>query len=290
MKELLRSACRMIYQRLSGSGLKRFYPIRLAKEFIVAKLKRDFAVVDGHRMFLDPQDALRLSIFGVHEPFQTELVKRFVKMGDTVLDIGANIGYYTLLFARLVGEHGRIYAFEPNPDNFALLAKNVEANGYKNVVLIPKAVSDANGWVKLFLTRDCGSHSLGAVADSHGQIDVETVRLDDLFPDQSFQVDFIKIDIEGAEGLAISGMTELVKRSDRVKMIMEFRPCLLKLCGYDAEKVAALLSAQGFSIADIDEWRRNVKPTSKAELARKYDAAKDIHTYLLCQKHHQKEP
>src|SRR5437867_3185244 len=97
------------------------------------------ALVRGHWMHLDPTDSVvspTLRHFGVFEPFETQLVQQMVRPGDVVLDVGANIGYYTLIFAELVGEQGHVYAFEPDPRNFAFLAKNVHSNRYRNVTLV----------------------------------------------------------------------------------------------------------------------------------------------------------
>ena len=72
----------------------------------------------------------------------TDVVTKEIQPGDTVLDLGANIGYFTLLFAKLVGNNGIVFAFEPEPQNIALLTKNIKINNYKNVTLVPKAVSN----------------------------------------------------------------------------------------------------------------------------------------------------
>lgn len=79
-------------------------------------------------MFLEATDCLGLLTHEIHEPLMTEIIKRETKEGDVVLDIGAHIGYYTLMFARLVGKEGKVFAFEPDPDNFTLLKKNIEIN------------------------------------------------------------------------------------------------------------------------------------------------------------------
>ena len=91
---------------------------------------------------------MRLSTRGYYEPFITAFVKDMIKEGDIVIDIGAHIGYYTLLFSKLVGKTGKVFAFEAHPDNFTLLKQNVETNGYTNVVVENKAVSNYNGKIK----------------------------------------------------------------------------------------------------------------------------------------------
>jgi protein-L-isoaspartate O-methyltransferase len=93
--------------------------------------------------FLDPVNSLAISMKEgrVCEPLQTQLAIQQIHRGDVALDIGAQIGYYTLIFAKLVGEAGKVLAFEPDPDNFVLLEGNVKANGYHNVTLERTAVS-----------------------------------------------------------------------------------------------------------------------------------------------------
>ena len=90
--------------------------------------------INGSRMYLDPTDkglSIDLLVDGIREPYITEVTKRELKQGQTVVDIGANIGYYALLEARQVGPTGRVYAIEPVPENFATLNKNVRLNQYR---------------------------------------------------------------------------------------------------------------------------------------------------------------
>lgn len=161
MRRILLSIYKYAVKILSGHRIGKFYHIRVAHNFIISHLKTTFAEVDGHKMFLDSKDSLNLSINGIYEPLQTELVKKEIKKGDVVLDIGANIGYYTLIFAKLVGEDGKVFVFEPAPTNFSFLKKNVEINSYKNVVLVQKAVSNKTGKLKLYLSEDnIGDHRI----------------------------------------------------------------------------------------------------------------------------------
>ena len=94
-----------------------------------------FVHIDGNKIFLDSKDTLHLSTKKIYEELGTEIVKKEVKEGDIVIDIGANIGYFTLLFAKLVGPAGKVYSFEPEPSNFSILKKNVKVNEYRNVIL-----------------------------------------------------------------------------------------------------------------------------------------------------------
>ena len=102
-------------------------------------------------MVIDSLDNLYLDIQG-HDELGTKIVENIIKNGNIVIDVGAHMGYYSLLFAKLVGKNGKIFAFEPDPKNFSRVQKNVKLNNYMNIVLTQKAVSDRTGDEKLFFT------------------------------------------------------------------------------------------------------------------------------------------
>ena len=230
------------------SGIFRSKPYLAFKRF----MRTDFVVVQGNRMYLDPNDCLELSILGVHEEAVTEFVKRTVKKGDTVLDIGANIGYYTLIFARLVGEGGKVIAFEPSPENFAILKKNVEANGFKNVTLVQKAVSDRTGKIKLYLSDDAGEHTISGHGSGREAIEIDSVRIDDYFRDSKESINFIKLDIEGAEFQALKGMQKLLGGNAALGLITEYYPFFLRKEGIEPGEFIGYLKNAGFELSHID--------------------------------------
>jgi hypothetical protein len=128
--------------------------------------------VFGSVLRLDPEDSLYL---GSHpyEPYLTKLVMDLIRPGDVVVDVGAMIGYYTVIFARLVGADGTVYAFEPDPENFAILEENVSLNGYSHVRLERAAVSDRAGTGRLYLnTSNRGDHRIFDSSDGRPSIDV----------------------------------------------------------------------------------------------------------------------
>lgn len=245
--------------------------------------KSNFALVDGHKMFLDSKDSLGLSSEGIYEPFETEFVKRELKKGDVVLDIGANIGYYTLIFAKLVGEKGKVFAFEPEPTNFYLLKKNVEINGYKNVTLIQMAVSNKTEKLKLYLSEvNKGDHR---IYDSHNGrqfLEIEAVRLDDYFKNYNEKIDFIKMDIQGAEGGAIQGGFSFLQKNKNVRIITEFWPIGLKTSGIAPQEYLELLIGLGFRLYEVSEWEKRIKPVDIPELLEIYIPEKGNYTNLLC--------
>ena len=282
-KQLLRECYWQGQKRLAGHGLARFRLVRSLVGLIRATIRSGVAEVLGHRMYLDAKDSAELSINGIYEPLTTELVQREVRAGDVVLDIGAHIGYYTLLLARQVGHEGKVFAFEPEPGNFCLLQKNVRVNGYENVTLIPKAVAAAAGMARLYLDEDnAGDCRIYDSRDGRRSLAIETIRLDDYFAGYEGTLAFIKMDIQGAEHAALSGMTGLLGRHREVKLVTEFWPYGLKACGVAPEDYLRLLVDLGFTLWNVDERPVQVMPTSIAELLERYPPAFGSATNLFC--------
>jgi len=164
--------------------------------------------------------------------YEPDVVRHFVsaiKPGDIVIDVGANIGYFSLVAARCVGEKGRVYAFEPDPTNFSMLARNVNANGFTNVVTIRKAVCAATGTAQL-LQKKASTHSLfdHPLAPTKRSVQVGTVALDDFLSTLSHEaqqrVTLVKIDAEGAEPLILEGLTSFIRRKSALTIICELIP------------------------------------------------------------------
>ncbi len=128
-----------------------------------------------------------------------------------VVDIGANIGYYTLQLARLVGDNGKVFAIEPVPDTAKLLRKNLDANGYHNVSVHEVALGAEAGKLKLYLSHQSEWASFKSKELPDTYIDVPLYTLDTLFG-QEGRIDYIKMDIEGYEIEAIKGMRSILKK------------------------------------------------------------------------------
>jgi FkbM family methyltransferase len=278
-----------IIKLLSGHGIGDIRLIRTFHNFIISHLKSNFAVIHGHKMFLDTNDSLNLSMTRVYEPGTTSLVEKYVKKGDMVLDIGANIGYYTLLFAKLVGEEGRVFAFEPDVDNFILLRKNVELNGYKNVLIEQKAVSDRNERINLYLSQNnAGVRRIFKLNDDKckyktDRIDeVNAIRLDDYFKNYSNRIDFIKIDVEGAEWAVVRGMQKLLCLNKGVKVVTEFWPMGLINFGVKPVSYLKFFLDLGFNLYNIKQQEKSVEKVNIDEILMAYPDYIDVHTNLLC--------
>jgi len=215
--------------------------------------------VNGHKMYANPQDCLTFISGVVWEPETTEIFNSLLQDGDVVIDIGAYIGYFTLMAASKVGKEGLVFAFEPNPQNYTLLTKNVVMNGYTNVVAIQKAVSDKNGSAVFYLRYDKSAHSLfedHSYMRPAGQITVQTICLDNFLKDSESlisRIKLIKMDVEGAEMLALSGMSRLVRNSEKLSMILEFTPSFITASGHQPEELLKKIAEWGFKINVIGE-------------------------------------
>jgi len=166
-----------------------------------------------------------------YEPLTTEIVKKIVKPGMNAVDVGANIGYYTLLLASLVGKGGRVWSVEPDRDNFDTLVRNIGRQLAAPTPFHRIALSDSEGEAAFYLSdRESGEHSLiRGRAKATREVKVLTTTLDKLMGVNP--VDFIKIDVEGNERKVVAGGwgTLKAKRNERVKVIMEFWPEGLRL-------------------------------------------------------------
>ena len=215
-------------------------------------------MVQGHRMILasgDDRPTVGM-VTDVYEEGTTRLFQRLVKPGMLVMDIGAHVGYYTLLAARRVGPAGKVYAFEPDPDNHATLSKNIELNGYRNVVVVKTAVTDRVGYTQLYLTAmESGRHSIYHHGQpERGNVPVETTTVDSMLEEMEWpHVDLIKIDVEGAEAAVLDGMTQLLGRSANLNLILEFMPPLLHSAGVAPRQFLDKLTSVGLKVYFIDE-------------------------------------
>lgn len=265
-------------KRMFGYQIGLIKPLKSLHLYLTKNLKTRTANVFGHTMFLDPNDDLSLSINGEFEPMETSIVKKMVKKGDYVIDIGANIGYYTLIMAKLVGETGKVFAFEPDPNNFELLKKNVEYNGYKNVVLFNQAVSNENGTLKLYYTQNGSISRTFDAGDGRQTMDIQAVRLDDVIKEK---IDFIKIDIEGFEIMAMKGAYNILN-TYHPTVISEFTPRDIAKLGFKAKDYLRMYELLGYDIYDADEEASKVESIEPDDLIAKYPEDGILHTNIVC--------
>lgn len=215
---------------------------------VVVRLK------DGSRLLVDGTSQTGRIAFatGSYEPRTTALIRASVRPGDTVVDVGANIGYFSIVAARAVGAAGRVLAFEPVPAVRHALMENLGLNGVGAVEVRDEALSRQSGEVSFFVgpAQDTGLGSLRAL--QHGtQIRVQQRRFDDIFDRQS-RVALVKIDVEGGELGVLQGMEECLRR-DRPEIVLEVTDEFLRALGASAEQLHRFLSDLGYYMWMIPE-------------------------------------
>jgi FkbM family methyltransferase len=185
-------------------------------------------------------------------------MRRLVRPGSNALDIGANIGFYTLLLSDLVGSEGQIHAFEPDATNFKHLA--AMAGLRNNVTLVPKAVSDRSGALVMYTSPTLNvDHRTYQTASYKEAIAVDGVSIDDYVAGR-LRVDVIKMDIQGYELNALRGMERTIMANPAMVIFSEFWPYGFRLCATQASLVYDYIRS-----LDLQMWlpeRGGLRPVS----------------------------
>lgn len=222
----------------------------------------------------------------VYEPYTAELFRMAVKPGATVLDVGAQFGYFSLLAAKQAGPTGRVFAFEPAPSNFRLLCRNVRENGYSEIISpMQKGVDAARQVATLNLFEGSDSHGMyhPPSASIKTTVQFECVAIDDFAKDMS--VDVIKMDIEGNEFRALKGMGRTIAKSKNLTLFTELAPAYLRLAGGDSSLYVSRLEELGFEVNIADEKERCLRRiTSDLLLAAERESEREPswHANLYC--------
>lgn len=179
-----------------------------------------------------------------------------IKTGMTVVDVGANIGLFTLAAAHLVGSEGHVIAFEPLQRNYYFLITNVTMNGYTNVWMEQMAVSNTEGYLDLYCFGTDNLSLSDKVIQGWGSGKSEAVpccRLDHYLETRGIsKVDVVKIDVEGAEKYVLEGMRNILSVPEPPRMIVEIHPDFLESLGCSAREVLELLSSYDYMLYYLD--------------------------------------
>lgn len=208
-----------------------------------------------------------LPLIGYYEPSVTSLIKKEVKKGMQVFDLGANIGWFTLFLSKQVGNTGHVYSFEPDPYYYKILKENVELNNLENVSIFQLAVSDKNGTARFNLNEWFGTYVLESKTRTDNSITVETITLDEFCKKHRTRIDFLKMDIEGSEPKAFAGMKDSIMNNSSIRIVSEFNPDAIIDTGYSPKEHLNSLESVGFVINQIVENHSGeFKPAQKEKL------------------------
>lgn len=207
----------------------------------------------GTRVAIDTQDLIQryLYLFGVWEPYMTGFLQRRLRPGDTYVDVGANIGYFSLLAAQLVGDEGRVVAVEASPVFHRSLLRNVALNGCANIRAINGAVSDTEEILKFVLasSANMGANSIVPFdGPAESTFEIAARPLPDLLTEEEIaRARVIKIDVEGAEGSVIRGMAPMLSRlRPDAEITVEVTPERMAQLGDSADELMQTMRAHGF--------------------------------------------
>lgn len=217
-------------------------------------------VLGRYKMFVDTKDiglSSHLLMDGYWEMWTTEAMLFFIKPGDVAVDVGANLGYFTLLMADLVGPTGVVHAFEPNPPIAERLQQSVSINGFGgNTTVHAVALADRDGETGFMVPK--GEPKNAHLVDRSDDAALVAVRrLDGM----GLSPDFMKIDCEGAEELVWKGMAGILAQRRPMTIFMEFAPIRYD----DPARFVDEILRHGFALAIVDP-ERGVQPISRAEV------------------------
>jgi FkbM family methyltransferase len=239
----------------------------------------------GFKLYVDSRDvsiAPHLILDGVWEEWTEAVLRRLLSPGMSVVEAGANVGYFTLVMARAVGPRGRVISFECDPGLAALARDNIEINGLHRVArLDERALGERNGRVTFYRTdRHLGGGSLVAgleqiphnPSDQRQPIEVEMTTLDDVAKAAGIEPDLLKLDAEGVEPAILRGGGALLESSRPLTIVMEFFPRFVREAGDDPAALLRFLESKRFDLNVIDERRRRTEPVTAATLLERESA------------------
>lgn len=249
-------------------------------------LTRDFlwVEVDGLRLYgsTEHQKYLYMVLKGFQR-FTVELFEQAMKPGMVVLNLGAYIGYYTVLAARSAGSSGKVYAFEPDPRNYRFLLHNIKLNKFNTrVVALRKPAAHKVGIMPFFFGGDPIVNSLWRKKGEGNIVEVECTTVDEALGKQSIQV--IKIAVQGGEIHALQGMEQTLSNSEQVIMFVECSPSTLSSAGGSVDMLLGQLSKLAFQVQIIDEKERCLRPVSDEIYAIRNASGKRNFVNLYCSK------
>ena len=275
---------------LGGRGLTKHLFVRKVKNYSLSHLQTDYTEVFGNKLFLSKKGlGLTVSHYGTYEKSESKIMEEEIKVGNIVVDVGANIGLHTLNMARIVGNTGQVFAFEPDPSNFKILEKNVKVNNYQNIILEQKAVGDKHGRTTLYQSDHPGMHRIfPQTKQAKGQVQVELTSLDKYFIDSNLvdKINFIKIDVEGLEFSVLKGMENILKNNKKIKMIFEFMPKNIMEACFAPIELLNYLTSYDLKLFCIDESTKKLLYVSNNEEILKLCSSTNntISKNLFCEK------
>jgi FkbM family methyltransferase len=241
----------------------------------------EFMLTDGSKFVYPLKSAIGLALFcNDFEKSEFSFILNSLHEGDVFFDIGANGGFFTVAAAKKIGSGGHVYAFEPSPRERALLERNIEINNLANVTVLPFAVGDQNENIKFVLAEDGALNSIKETnhpsQKPESEIEVKMVTLDWFVKENNIsKINFIKIDVEGAEKLAFEGSQEILSKVNPT-ILFEANQFTSTAFGYSKQDLFDCLYKHDYAIST---WIRSGTLTPIVNLENK-DITKKYNNFL----------
>ncbi|GHD12328.1 hypothetical protein GCM10007052_13070 [Halioglobus japonicus] len=205
----------------------------------------------------------------VWEPYESSLVLQCLRPGQVFVDVGANIGYFSLLAAAVVGAEGHVYAFEPDPENFALLQASIVDNGLTCIESVQAGLAAQPGQARLFLSENnLGDHQIFDAGGSRQSVAIELLNGSDYLAPRIGNIDLLKIDTQGSEHGVVLGLLPLLQaQSVPARIIVELTPRSLRQCGSSGRELIESLATLEAPFWIIDHIEHRLVGSSAQELA-----------------------
>jgi FkbM family methyltransferase len=225
-------------------------------------------------MYVHPQGDLhvsqRIRQEGIWEPYESSLALDLLQPGQVFVDVGANIGYFSLLAAAVVGSAGKVFAFEPDPSNFQLLEASVRLNKFEGIVQAHQAgLAAQSGDARLYLSEDnLGDHQIFTTGESRSSVHIALLNGSDFLAPRVSRIDLLKVDTQGSEFGVIEGLMPMLRQqSVPPRVLIELTPLSLRQCGTSGRQLIELLAELGQPFWIIDHIEHRTVACSDDELA-----------------------
>lgn len=211
-----------------------------------------YAIKDGRKFEIGPDGVYWGIYYGLgYEPEVTNILANLVKPDDVVLDIGTNFGWYTTLFAQIVGNQGKIHSFEPSPSTYEKLQKNIELNNCQDLVIANRSAMgehEGTAQINVFTQRSHACASLSTLGETDYQaFDTPLTTLDLYMKKQGIErINFLKIDVEGSELAVLKGAADLLSSPSAPPMMIEINDDTSQAFGYTSEQIWNQLCEYGY--------------------------------------------
>jgi FkbM family methyltransferase len=284
---------------MRGHSFLELFALLASKSLLLKKLGNKLApymlpdeietkVCNARFLFRPKEDGLWYLNYSHAEPGMAKVLSENLKGGDTFIDVGAYIGYYSILARIIVGESGKVVSFEPNPESYEILRRNIELNRYANVVAENVALSDEEGTLKLFIgraTKDSSSLFLAEEVDEERYVTVKVTTLDNYCQSHGIAPNFVKIDAEGAEYKILKGFEKTIN-AYHPKLVIEIHPKHLERQGVSLCTLFEFLKSKGYEVLLVREEGIELIPEEKlvslCKLGRKNKYGTMINQVVFC--------